>query len=274
MSADHLPPQGPAQIPMRLSHRTARGRDDFFESASNRLALDALDHWRCWPVGRMSIAGPRGSGKSHLLHVWAEETGAAILRPEDLAGADIPGLCARGAVALDDGDGLAKAGPEAEAALFHLHNMMAEEKGALLLAGREPPARWGAKLPDLASRLAAMPLTRIERPDDHLVAAVALKLFADRQMRVRVSAPETLAALAGTDLSDLERLVERIDRAALAARAPVTGALVRKVMAEAAAEAAAQAAAAEAAAEAEKKAAAAAKRRARRGPRKNVTGVE
>lgn len=232
------PETGPraALLPLGLTDRAARGRESFFESGSNRLALDALDHWRCWPVGRMALAGPEGSGKTHLLHVFAEETGAAILRPADLAGADIPALCARGAVALDDGDGLAKAGRAAEEALFHLHNHMAEAKGALLLAGREPPARWEVDLPDLASRLAAMPLTRIERPDAQLVAAVAVKLFADRQMRVRPSAPEALAQLAGSDLAALERLVARIDRAALAARRPVTGALVREVLkAEAAA---------------------------------------
>ena len=47
-------------------------------------------------------------------------------------------------------------------------------------------------LPDLASRLRAAPSVAIAPPDDRLLAAVLVKLFADRQVRV---APEVIAFL-------------------------------------------------------------------------------
>ena len=52
------------------------------------------------------------------------------------------------------------------------------------ISARRPPARWPIALPDLASRLRAAPAAAIGPPDDALLAAVLVKHFADRQVRV------------------------------------------------------------------------------------------
>ncbi|MGG7567214.1 chromosomal replication initiator DnaA [Rhodovulum sp. DZ06] len=228
--------RGASQIPIPLHLGAARGRDSFQVSSCNEDALEVVDNWREWPRLRMALSGPPGSGKSHLLEIWASETGAARLRGRDLAAADLPALASIGAVAVDDADAVVAEGPEAETALFHLYNLMEQEGGALLLAAREAPARWGARLPDLASRLAAMPLARLERPDEALIRWASLKLFADRQLSAPPAAVLALAELAGADLAALERAVARIDAAALASRRKVSAALVREVLSDPAAE--------------------------------------
>lgn len=222
----------PGQLPLTLPVRAARGRDAFFETPANARALAMLDDWRGWPQGRMALIGPSGSGKTHMLHVWAEETGAVVLRPEDLEDADVPGLALSGAVAIDDADRIARLDrPQvAEVTLFHLYNLLGQEGGALLLSGRTPPSRWKAGLPDLKSRLGALSFARLGRPDDLLVQAVVVKLFADRQVMVRATVPPLLALHLGRDLAALERAVADIDRFALARRREVTATLAREAL--------------------------------------------
>ncbi len=71
-----------------------------------------------------------------------------------------------------------------EAALFHLLNLAREERAFLLIAARTAPTTWKITLPDLASRLRALPVVALEAPDDALLRAVIVKLFADRQLAV------------------------------------------------------------------------------------------
>ena len=219
----------PAQIPIPLHLDAAAGREAFQRSASNAAALAAVEGWRAWPRGRMALAGPRGSGKSHLLGIWAAEAGAACVTGTALGRADIPALVACGAVAVEDAAAVA-GDAAAETALFHLHNLAEQEGASLLLVARDAPARWGARLPDLASRLGALPLTWLERPDDALLRAAAVKLFEDRQLTAPPVAVQELAALAGADLKALEAAVARIDAVSLAGRRRISAALVRETL--------------------------------------------
>ncbi len=130
-------------------------------------------------------------------------------------------------MAVEDADrGLDDAG---ERALFHLHNLM-DGAGALLVTGREPPARWEVRLPDLATRLAALPVARIEAPDDRLMEALAVKLFADRQVAVEPGLPRYLAERAPRSHRALAQAVAEIDRAALAAGLRPSRRLARPVL--------------------------------------------
>ncbi|MGM0585770.1 MAG: chromosomal replication initiator DnaA [Pseudomonadota bacterium] len=203
------------QIPLELPVRPARGREDFFVSASNALALAQIEAWRDWPQGRLALVGPGGAGKSHLAAVWAQETGAEIVPAADLPGRDLAGLAARGAVAVEDAD--RDLDPAGETALFHLHNRLAAAGGALLLTARTPPGRWPVALPDLATRLAAIAVARLEPPDDALREALVVKLFADRGVGVEPGLPRYLAQRAPRSHAALARAVAEIDRAALAA---------------------------------------------------------
>jgi chromosomal replication initiation ATPase DnaA len=167
------------QLAFTLPHRAALGRGDFFVSDANGQALAALECWRDWPGAKMVLVGPAGAGKTHLAHVWADLTHAVLLDAATLDGADLPHIAAAPAVVVEDCDHLT---PPGEVALFHLHNMLAARKTPLLLTAATPPRDWGLTLPDLASRAQATALARIAPPDDALLAAVLVKLFADRQI--------------------------------------------------------------------------------------------
>lgn len=215
------------QLALDLPARPARGRGDFFVSASNRLAVAQIDGWRDWPGGRCALVGPEGAGKSHLAAVWAAEAGAQVIAARDLPGADPAALAGAGAVAVEDAD--RAPGQAVETALFHLHERLAAAGGALLLTGRAAPGRWPVALPDLRSRLAALGLARIEAPDDLLLEALALKLFADRGVAVERGLPRWLALRAPRSHAGLAAAVARLDRLGLARGARLT----RRLAAEA-----------------------------------------
>ena len=195
-------------------------RDGFFISPTNAPALAALDGWRAWPGSKMLIVGPQGSGKTHLAHIWAKDTGATLVRGSSLADADIPSLTAAGPVAVEDAEAVA-GNRAAEAAFFHLHNIVTQG-AALLVTSSTPPRDWGLTLPDLASRLQAAPLTRLDAPDDALLSAVLVKLFADRQIAVPPNLIPYMVQRMERSLNTARQLVAALDAVALAQGRPIT----------------------------------------------------
>lgn len=220
-------PGTPGQLVLSLPTRQSLRREDFFASPANSAALAAVTGWQGWPGGRMMLAGPQGSGKTHLAALWAAETGAAVVRGDDLARADLPALAMRGFVAVDDAQMVADG--QAEAALFHLHNMLAGT-GHLLLTAPAPPRDWGLRLPDLLSRMQAISITPLTAPDDALLSAVLVKLFADRQIEVPAALIPWLVARMERSIAAARDIVATLDAAALAEKRAVTVALARAAL--------------------------------------------
>lgn len=213
------------QLTFDLTGAAALTRDDFFVAPSNALALQTVEGWQDWPSGRLLLLGPEGAGKTHLAHIWAALADAVILPARDLATTDIAALSGA-RVAVEDADQI---GP-AEAQLFHLCNLAATTGGALLLTAATPPRDWGLQLPDLLSRMQAAPVARLEAPDDGLLAAVLIKLFADRQLAV---APNLITYLLGRmprSVGAARALVAALDTAALAEGRAVTRGLAATVL--------------------------------------------
>jgi chromosomal replication initiation ATPase DnaA len=213
------------QLALDLPVRPALGREAFFVSPANANALAAIDAWTTWPGRRHLLVGPAGSGKTHLAHVWAALSGARIVAARDIGTDDVPALAAAPAVTVEDIDREAD-----EAALFHLLNLTLTEGTPLLLTATVHPNERPPALPDLASRLAAMPVARLEPPDDALLQAVLVKLFEDRQITVSPDVISYLLARIERSLDAARRTVSALDAAALAERRPVTRQLARSIL--------------------------------------------
>jgi len=218
----------PRQLSFDLPVREALGRGDFFVSPANAAAVAMIEGWQGWPGRKLVLAGPKGAGKTHLAHVWAAQSGAAIVPARDLARADIPAL-ATAPVAVEDCDAIA-GDTGCETALFHLHNLCLAEGRALLFTAQAPPNRWPLALPDLASRMQGTPLARIAPPDDGLLAAVLTKLFADRQLAPTPPTVPYLVRRIDRSFAAAREIVERLDTAALDRGRPITPALAREVL--------------------------------------------
>lgn len=224
----------PEQLVLDLPSRAALGREDFFISPTNALAVQALDRWPGWATGKLALCGPAASGKSHLVQVWAARTGGAVVNADVLGEQDIAKLAEAGDVAVEDVHRLsllpAERRDRSEEALFHLHNRILGAGGTLLVTGEGAPARWDIKLPDLASRLRATEVATLDSPDDALLSAVLVKLFADRQLEVSPDLIQYLLSRIDRSFAAAKGTVEALDRAGLSRRRAITPRLAGEVL--------------------------------------------
>ncbi|MER8555703.1 DnaA regulatory inactivator HdaA [Mesorhizobium sp. M0976] len=214
----------PRQLPLDLGHGTGYSRDELVVSATNSQAAALVDRWPDWPSPVIVLAGPAGSGKTHLASIWRTRAGAVKVEAGRI-GDCIENLGARPAL-IDDVD----AGPIDEHGLFHLINAVRGAGSSLLLTARRFPSAWGVGLPDLASRLKAAATVEIHEPDDLLLAGVITKLFADRQVEVEPHVVQYLVRRIERSLATAMRVVERLDRTALERKTPITRALAAETV--------------------------------------------
>lgn len=216
------------QLGFDLHSAPALGRADFLVAPSNAVAFAMIERWPLWTGGKLVLTGPAGSGKTHLAHVWAASTGATIVQAAELSAQSIPDL-AQGPVAVEDVPGAA-GDPDAQTALFHLHNLVLAEGHPLLLTGDGAASRWGLTLPDLASRIAAAQSVELQAPDDTLLAAVLAKLFADRQITPKADLIPYLLLRMDRSFETARVVVAALDSAALALKRPVSRTLAARLL--------------------------------------------
>jgi chromosomal replication initiation ATPase DnaA len=220
------------QLPFDFAHDPDYGADSFIEAPCNRAALAWIRRWPDWSAPGLAVHGPAGCGKTHLASIWQAMSGAVALSPADLAPDRVPSLLDDARAALIDTADAPALDADGERALVHLYNLLKERGGHLLLLARTPPARWSIALPDLRSRLAALPAARIDAPDDTLLQQLFVKLLADRQLEASPEAVAFLLPRMPRSFAAARRLVAELDRRALAGGRRVTIVLVREALAE------------------------------------------
>jgi len=212
------------QLPLPFPYQPGYAPADFLRASSNESALSWLARPPDWPNGQLALWGTAGCGKTHLLRIWAARAGATLLTPAMLS--DTPELPQSGGLALDDAD------QASEEPLLHLLNAARESRLPMLLAARLPPARWAVRLPDLASRLRAITAVEIGPPEDSLLAALLLRLAADRQLELSPTLQEWLRRRLPRSPGALRDAVARLDHAALAAGGRINRSLAAEVLAD------------------------------------------
>jgi chromosomal replication initiation ATPase DnaA len=174
-------------------------------SESNRLAWTMLRRWRAWPGGTLALAGPAGSGKSHMARAWAEIADARLWTGEGRALDAFEAADRR--LVIDDADRF-----EDDAHLALLLDSVRTGGGALLLVAQDPPRSWPMDLKDLRSRLAAVPVETLHEPDDELLAGVLARLCKARFIKLSDKAATYLTQHMERSFAAAHSAADAIDR--------------------------------------------------------------
>lgn len=220
-----MPPTA-RQMSFELPVASAMTRDDFILDEANKNAFDVIVAWPNWQSDVVILAGPVGSGKSHLAAVHSQQSGAIYLN-----GVELPTL-----EELADLDGTHLIIEDAhslkldEIKMFHLLNHVRERTTTLLITSRSWPDAWPIKLPDLRSRLRAAHPLELNEPGDRLLRQVMVKLFADRQLSVEPRVLDYILVRMERSLSAAGRLVDELDRLSLEEGRPITRQLAAEIL--------------------------------------------
>ena len=194
------------QIALPLDWPQSGDESRFIASTANAAAFEHFRAWSLWPVSATILTGPRRSGRSLLARSFVARVGGRL---------------------LDDAEG------RDEEELFHAWNAAQDSRRPLVLVADRAPPAWSVALPDLRTRLAVTPVTVIEQPDDRLFKALVRLLFADRGLHLPDEALRYVAERVERSYFAAERVVEAIDRFAIAERARLTLPTVRRALGEA-----------------------------------------
>lgn len=223
----------PPQMVLDLPHEARLGADDFLTGQPNDVAFRLVTAWPDWPGPALLLTGPQGAGKSHLATIWRRQAGADVIAAAALVDTEIDRLASLTALAIEDidrlGDDPARRA-SAERAAFHVLNLAREQRLAVLVTSRVPPGEIEAALPDLRSRLRALPFAEVRAPDDQMLAALLVKLFADRQLKVDPSVITYLVRHMERSAAEAHGIVAELDARALATKRPVTRVLAAEVL--------------------------------------------
>jgi chromosomal replication initiation ATPase DnaA len=198
--------QAADQIALPLDWPQSEGNARFIVSDANRQAFDHFRKWSMWPVKATILRGPRRSGRTLLARSFVERVGGRL---------------------FDEAE------QRDEEELFHAWNQAQDTGRPLVMVAEEAPPTWSPTLPDLKTRLAVTPASRINHPDDALFGALIQLHFADRGLHIPADALRFMRERLNRDYWTAERAVEAVDRFAIAERARLSLPTVRRALAEA-----------------------------------------
>ena len=208
------------QLRLPLSARISHARADFVIGASNRSAIAAIDAWPTWHGGCLALFGASGVGKTHLAQIWAAKAEAQCL---DRSKPCIPAHAGKPVLIEDIDQGFSGV------ALFNLINEAPQRGGGLLLTSRTPPIAWPTGLPDLRSRLNAMPVVEIAAPDDDVLSGLLTKLLKEHNILPPSDLIPYLLARMERSAQAARLLVEQLDDLADRLQRPITRSLARQL---------------------------------------------
>lgn len=179
----------PGQIALPLDWSAGGANDGpLIVGTSNADAIRYLRHVSTWPVRTAVLTGPRGSGRSLIGRLFARETGGRVIDGRESV---------------------------SEEEIFHAWNAAQASGEPLLIIADAPPSGWDIALPDLRSRLAAVPVLTIGDPDDCLARDLIEALFAQRGIAIAPEVPSYIVPRMERSYAMIHRIVAALDAASL-----------------------------------------------------------
>lgn len=200
--------------------------EDFLVSSANVKAFSYLSNWPDWNSENFArtllIYGEYGAGKTHLAHIWQNNSKARFLKKEDCYNLHL--LVSEKSLILEDIEFID------EEILFHLINFAHENKQYLLLTSQISPKAMNIKLADLKSRILSITSIAIEKPDEQLLKAVLLKHLAEQQLKISEQCLDFIVARVNRSFCELSEFIQKLEKTSKVNKKAITIPLVKKIL--------------------------------------------
>lgn len=210
------------------------GSDNFIVSGCNEAAFKAIMSWPEWLYFALYLYGPKGCGKSHLAALFAQKIMASkakifeikTLKAEKIKRMSVEKLFEESPyIIIDDLNESVD-----NEALFHIYNYYRDNGGNILFLAERAPKHINFKLPDLASRMRAVPAIEISEPDDEMLSVLLFKLFDDRQIKVAPDVLKYALKYMTRSFEYAQKLVAETDRISLIKKSAITIGTIKEAM--------------------------------------------
>jgi chromosomal replication initiation ATPase DnaA len=216
------------QLVFDLPIRPALGREHFILAPCNAEAVARFDQWPNWDDPVQAIYGDIASGKSHLLAVWCQQSGAKLIQARDLNSNSVAGeILSPTGLALD---GIDELSPDAEVVLFHLINLARADNRPLVMTSQKPVGQLLINLADLSSRLRGLGAIGLDNPDDTLLARLLHKLLRDRQLELSASLVDYAILRSDRSCEAMAKLAHALDAESLSEKRAITRPMIAKLL--------------------------------------------
>ncbi len=195
-----------SQIPLNLRPRRRQSFTNFHVTPGNQAAVSMLRSRNRWPSGAVLLLGPPGSGKTHLGKAWEAQFGGVFFDDAHLTEHTI---------------------------LFDtINRALSGEVSGLLLTSAQSPKNWHITMPDLNSRLLAMPVLTLPEHDAESLEPILRTLFAQVGREVSHDVVSFVLRQTERSVEALRGLVHELDVEAGSKKADLTKAFVAKYLKE------------------------------------------
>ena len=171
-----------------------------------------------WQQHCIILYGAPGTGKTHLANIWKLNNNAIILKSNNTLDEKYQSYIIEDIENIND-----------EVELLHYYNLTKENRCKLLLTTNTLPKSLPYKLPDIQSRLLAMPVLKLPENDEYLFKIILFKEFSARQIRVSAGVIHYILNHVERSVHRLIELVSMIDIASMKNKHNVTVPFVKKV---------------------------------------------
>jgi chromosomal replication initiation ATPase DnaA len=193
-----------SQIPLNLRPQARQSFANFHVTSGNQAAVTMLRARDRWPSAAVLILGPTGSGKTHLGQAWQSKM---------------------------DGEFIDDAHQADETRLFDaINRALAGQISGLVLASSQAPTEWGVSMPDLKSRLNAMPTLTLAEHDEASLEPILRELFEQAGRVVGQDVVTFVLQQCERSVEALRDLVLELDVAAGSKKADLTKKFVAKYL--------------------------------------------
>ncbi|WP_395463352.1 DnaA ATPase domain-containing protein [Wolbachia endosymbiont of Cantharis cryptica] len=153
--------------------------------------------WKC-----LILFGPKGSGKTHLAHIWQSINNAIFINVNNF----ISEIRYSNAFILEDIQNV-----QDEEMLLHCYNYMRENDKRLLITSSTSPKRLNFKLKDLSSRILSTVSVKIPPASEELLRIMLIKRFSDKQLKIDLKVINYILARIERSFCSVNKIIEKID---------------------------------------------------------------